>query len=385
MSVVRTNLLELASRPGRFEHHLTVVARIGDAQLEIASASEPLYFAHVNVSDEYAMALPTGDALVDGFPLRTFVSDATTGQDVARYNHRVGDLVLHPLGALHWPGRLRPPYAPIVPPPGMRRCGTSIVFCACAPTPSSDVARAVSAGREADAKPYVEAPPALALLDTLREGPRQLARVGGATLRLVVRPSTVAAPRGAYVVVLAAGASATHRPCDLIHVPPGESLDTSGIERALVLESDTLAASPPPDSWTRLPEPPTLPFEHGPRHSLPFSRAGIEAVDADATDVTIRIGAASARVHRYWLARTLFRTTLHRPLLGYVETYGGFFFDDRRQESQGITLGLREGDRITLPARDALSLVEALYRAVAPEGYTEHFADWRPLTVPASA
>ena len=65
MSVVRTNLLELASRPGRFEHHLTVVARVGDAQLEIATASEPLYFAHVNVSDEYAMALPTGDPPVE--------------------------------------------------------------------------------------------------------------------------------------------------------------------------------------------------------------------------------------------------------------------------------------------------------------------------------
>jgi hypothetical protein len=375
MNVARTNLLELASRPGRFEHHLTVVARIGAAQLEIATASEPLYFAHVNVSDEYALALPTGDALIDAFPLRTFLADATTGQDLARYNHRVGDLVLHPLGAMHWPGKLRPPYAPIVPPPGMRRCGTSLVFCAGAPTSAGEETRTVSAGREADAKAYVATPPRLALLDALHEDPRTMARVGDATLRLVVRPSTLTAPRGAYVVVLAAGGGATHRACDLIHLPPGVSLDASGIGRALVLESDTVAASAPPGSWKRLPDALVAPFESGSREPLPFSRAGLAAVEPDASDVTIRIGAASARVPRYWLARTLFRITLHRPLLGYVETYGGFFFDDRRQASEGITLGLREGDRITLPAPEALSLVEALYRAVAPEGYTEQFAD----------
>lgn len=371
MTAGRTNLLELASRPGRFEHHLTVVARVGDAQLEIATASEPLYFAHVNVSDEYALALPTGDSLVDGFPLRTFVSDATTGEDVARYNHRVGDLVLHPLGAMHWPGRLRPPFAPIVPPPGMRRCGTSLVFCACAPTRSSVVARNVSTGRDADAKPYVAMPPALVLLDTLREDHGTVARVGDATLRLIVRPSTLIAPRGAYVVVLAADAGSPYRACDLIHLPPGGSLDATGVERALVLEGDTQTAREPPDSWQKVPDSVVASFEDGPRHPLPFSRAGIAAVDADATEVTIRIGAASARVPRYWLARTLFRTTLHRPLLGYVETYGGFFFDDRRHSTEGITLGLRAGDRITLPTSEALSLVEALYRAVAPDGYAE--------------
>ncbi len=379
MSVARTNLLDLASRPGRFEHHLTVVARIGEAQLEIATASEPLYFGHVNVSDEYAMALPTGDAIVDGFPLRTFLSDAATGQDVARYNHRVGDVVLHPLGAMHWPGRLRPPYAPIVPPPGMRRCGTSLVFCACTPTASSVVEAAVSAGRDADAKPYVAQPPPLVLFDALHDDAHTLARVGDVTLRLVVRPSTVTASRGGYVVVLATDSPAAHRACDLVHLGPGESIDTRGVERALVLEGDTLAASPPPESWSRLPEPLVAPFESGPRHALPFSRAGIEATGADATEVTIRVRESSARVPRYWLARMLFRITLHRPLLGYVETYGGFFFDDRRQASEGISVGLRGGDRVTLPPAEAMSVVEALYRAVAPEGYTEQ------LTARASA
>ena len=48
----------------------------------------------------YALALPCGDAIVDRIPLRTFLSDASTGADVGRYNHRVGDLVLHPAGSL---------------------------------------------------------------------------------------------------------------------------------------------------------------------------------------------------------------------------------------------------------------------------------------------
>ncbi len=43
----RTNLKELAARPERFEHHLTVVARLGVAQLEIATASEPVLITRV--------------------------------------------------------------------------------------------------------------------------------------------------------------------------------------------------------------------------------------------------------------------------------------------------------------------------------------------------
>src|SRR5206468_1134336 len=85
--IERTNLRELAARPGRFEHHLLVCASIDDVQLEIATASEPLYFSHINLSDEYALALPTGDELIDRFPLRTFLSDPRTGEDVGRYNH----------------------------------------------------------------------------------------------------------------------------------------------------------------------------------------------------------------------------------------------------------------------------------------------------------
>ncbi len=124
----RVNLHELVARPRRFEHHLVVVAGLGPAQLEIVTASEPLAFAHHNISDEYAMALPTGDAMIDAFPLRTFLTDPSSFTDVGRINHRVGDLVLHPHGLLHWPGRLRPPYAPFRFPHGMRRCGLSRVL-----------------------------------------------------------------------------------------------------------------------------------------------------------------------------------------------------------------------------------------------------------------
>ena len=63
-----------------------ICATVDGVQLEIATASEPLYFSHVNCSDEYALALPTGDELVDRFPLRTFLSDPKTGSDVGRYD-----------------------------------------------------------------------------------------------------------------------------------------------------------------------------------------------------------------------------------------------------------------------------------------------------------
>jgi len=373
--VRRVNLRELAARPERFEHHLVVVARVGDAQLEVATASEPLYFAHVNVSDEYAIALPTGDEIVDRFPLRTFLTDAATGEDVARYNHRVGDLVLHPLGLMHWPGRLRPPYEPLAIPRGMRRCGLSLVFCACVPTPAGDRPLAVSEGRAADAKSYVSISPPLALLDALREKDRVLARVGRATLDLRVRPRAVAAPRGAYVVVLEAAGAGPHHACDLVHVPPGGVVDAAGIERALVFASDSVEASPPPASWERLPEPPFAPFEAGERAPLPFARADLTATDAGAAHVGIAAGGASAVVPRHWLARTLFRIGLHRPALGYVETYGGFFYDDRRAADAGVAIGVRGGEPLVLAHDAALALVEALYRAVAPDGYTERCPD----------
>ena len=132
----RANLRELLARPGRFEHHLTVVARVGVAQIEAVNGGPSLvYFAHGNVSDELALALPCGDPLVDALPLRTFALDPATNEDVGRVNHRVHDMVLHPHGLLHWPGRLRPPHEPPRFTPGTRRTLISVVCCASRPTP----------------------------------------------------------------------------------------------------------------------------------------------------------------------------------------------------------------------------------------------------------
>src|SRR5262249_59950254 len=74
----RINLREIVARADRFEHLLIVCATVGRVQLEIVTASEPLYFGHVNLSDEYAIPLPSGDDLVDRFPLRTYSSDRLT-------------------------------------------------------------------------------------------------------------------------------------------------------------------------------------------------------------------------------------------------------------------------------------------------------------------
>ena len=175
--IERTNLRELVARPERYEHHLLVCATIDGVQLEVATASEPLYFSHINLSDEYALALPTGDELVDRFPLRTFLSDPTTGADVGRYNHRIGDVVLHPEGLLHWPGRLRAPYEPFDFPPGMRRSGLSLVYCASTPTPATWCPLPRPQERAEDAKAYVTPPPPMVLAST-RGAPGVLAHIG---------------------------------------------------------------------------------------------------------------------------------------------------------------------------------------------------------------
>jgi multimeric flavodoxin WrbA len=369
--IARVNLRELAARPGRFEHHLTVVARAGKAQLEVATASEPLAFGHVNISDEYAAALPTGDDLIDRFPLRTFVADAATGEDATRYNHRVLDLVLHPHGWMHWPGRLRPPFEPFAFPAGMRRCGVTVVCCASSPTPPGrERPPGVAATREADAKSYREAPPPLGLADLGHEGARVMAHVGRATLALVVCPLQIAAPRGAYVLVLEATAGSVHFACDLLHLPPGSSLDGAGITRALVLSDALQDAEPPPTSWERVPESPIASFEEERRVPLPLSHGGVTLARVDDAHVTVAVGAMLAVVPRHWLARMLFRIALHRPLLGYVETYGGFFFDDR----DGVAFGLRGAgatERAPVDLAALLSMVEALYLAAAPPGYVE--------------
>lgn len=361
----RTNLRELAARPGRFEHHLVVVARAGDAQLEMATASEPLYFAHANVSDEYSLPLRTGDAMLDAMPFRVFLSDPASGADAARIVHRAGDLVLHPYGWLHWPGKLRAPFDPPAFPPGQRRAVLSLVFCASRPTAPADRPLFVARGREADAKAYVEPGPPLLLapLGQVRLG--VVARVGSARLRLAEPP--FALERGGYVLVLDADGTDAFE-ADLVHVPAGAIYEGRGVKRGLVFESDA-GAEPPPASWSRVPPAPWPPFEEASRVALPVREGELEVREASEREVEVRVGgAAFARVPRYWLARMLFRLGLHGFSLGYVETYGGFFCDDRGAR---VRLGVRGAGHVEVERARAADAVARLYRAVAPAGYGE--------------
>jgi hypothetical protein len=210
------------------------------------------------------------------------------------------------------------------------------------------------------------------LRDLMHDPPGPVARVGHATLELVVHPRALTAPRGAYVAVLEARDGSPHHACDLIHLEVGASLDGRGIERALVFASTAGDAGAPPESWDRVPAAPMACFEDGPRGSLPLSCAGVVVEEVDAARVSITLGGSSAIVPRHWLARMLFRVTLHRPALGYVETYGGFFYDDRAGRER---VGLRGGGEIALGASEMRELLEATYRAVAPPGYTERPQD----------
>jgi hypothetical protein len=391
----RLNLKELAARPERFEHHLIVVAKLGCAQLEIATASEPLYFAHVNISDEYAVALPTGDPLLDAFPLRTFVSDRTTGADVGRYNHRAGDLVLHPHGFAHWPGKLRPPYAGFDIPPGMRRCGVSLVYCASVPTRSTATVISLPPGRKPDdVKPYVDPPPTLSLA-ALAGPPGVIARVGNTQLELVERPAQIAPPRGGWVVVVSGLAAGPHAAFDLIRVAPGTALEGAGIDRALVLSGNAGPEAIPP-SWSALPPAPFPVFEDKPPGTLPLvvgghrrkvnpGVAGVPGVgdppgpslrveERSASIVAVTLEDVTALVPRYWLARMLFRIALHDVRLNYVETYEGVFVDDAGSD---VEIGIRTGDRrvsLAIPRADALGVIERLYRGVAPADYRERLS-----------
>ncbi|MEO8702354.1 MAG: hypothetical protein ABI867_20080 [Kofleriaceae bacterium] len=360
----RVNLRELVARPERFEHHLLVVARLGVAQLEVVTASEPLYFAHVNISDEYAVALPTGDALLDHFPLRTFVSDPESGEDLARYNHHSSDLVLHPVGFAHWPGRLRPPYEGLQIPPGMRRCGLSLVYCASAPTGSNAKPVALDPKRAGDVKPYRDPAPALSLAD-LRGPAGVVASIGTTSLELVVEPASIAPPHGGFVVVLEGDA-----PGDLIRVGAGDRLDGRGITRALVLSGDT-PPDPAPPAWRELPASPFAAYEDAPPGTLPVELGKLHVAEDSATRVAVSIGDVTAVVPRYWLARMLFRVALHGFRLGYVETYEGLYVDDSHRD---VRIGIRTAGRRVFCelARDqALAAIEQLYRAIAPPGYRE--------------
>lgn len=369
----RINLRELAARFDRFEHHLIVVARIGSVQLELATASEPLYFAHVNISDEYAVALPTGDPLLDAFPLRTFITDRD-GTDVARYNHKAGDLVLHPVDYAHWPGKLRPPYEGMAIPPGMRRAGLSLVYCANVPTPSIARPAPLDGKRASDVKSYTAAPLTLSLADLLYGPTGTVASVGGTKLDLFTNPlphptNTASSmvslglsfPNGAWIVVLVG-----ERPCELTRVAPRVTFDPNGIERALIFYSADQPPDPVPESWRTLPAPAFAPFEDAAPGELPFHHGELR-VEAAGDLAIVRISDSVAETPRYWFARMLFRIGLHDLRLGYIETYGGVYVDD----TTDLRIGIRGGASITIPRAEALGVIERLYRSVAPPNYRE--------------
>ena len=62
-----------------------------------------------------------------------------------------------------------------------------------------------------------------------------------------------------------------------------------------------------------------------------------------------------------------------RPSLGYVETYGGFFYDDHASAAVGAPhrIGLRGAPPLEVTAEALPERLESLYRAVAPPGYVE--------------
>jgi hypothetical protein len=365
--IERTNLRELVARPRRFEHHLVVVGSVGDVQLEVVTASEPLYFTHQNISDEYAVALLTGDLAIDSFPVRTFVSDVSSGEHVARIRHRAGQMLLHPYGYLHWPGQLRPPYQPMAFAAGTRRTGVSLVVCAAKAMPPPERPLFISEGLEADAKLYGEQVPLL-LADLAEEPSRTIGAMGEATLELLVKPKRVEAERGAYLAVLTG--SEPHFDCDLIYLSPGAVLDGAGLERALLLSSPSRRAWPPPESWRSVPEPPFAVFEDGAAGALPIAYDALRVEDQSAELVAVALAGERREVPRYWLARMLFRIALHQYAIGYLETYGGFFYDDR----DGFRLGLRGVGAISLDRDGIEEAIETLYRAVAPEGYVERLS-----------
>jgi hypothetical protein len=360
----RTNLRELAARPQRFEHHLVVVARAGDAQLELATASEPLYFAHRNQSDEYAVPLATGDAMADAFPFRTFLSEFASGADVARINHKIEQLLLHPWGLLHWPGKLKPPWAPMAMPPGMRRCGLSAVLCGTRPLAPAERPLFVSEGNDGACKSYGGEVPFL-LADLRREPSRLVAMIGDADLELLVAPARIAPRHGGYLLVL--DGEAPWFAGDLVWIPAGAAADGAGIGRALLLDADH-DAPPPPPSWAQAPAPPFAPYEEAPAEALPVDVGDLVIEPLSAELARVRLGRSQADVPRYWLARLLFRAALHDFRLGWIETYGGFTCDDSGVD---VRIGLRGGGAVTVARARAAAVFERLYRAVAPPGYVE--------------
>jgi hypothetical protein len=205
------------------------------------------------------------------------------------------------------------------------------------------------------------------LCDTRRADAGVVGAVADAVLELVVGPARIEAPRGAYVVTLEAAA-------ELIYLPGGEAVHVDG--RAIVFHALDADAAPPPPIWDKAAALPFPLYEDAPAGGLPIALGALSLTAASPATVTARIGEAAAELPRYWLARHLFRAALHDLRLGYTETYGGFFLDDRDRTGnpggETVRFGLRGAPAaVTLARGDAMAAIERIYRAVAPPGYTE--------------
>lgn len=127
------NLRVWAANPGQLEHQLTIVAEVGEAVIEAVCASEPLFFGHVNYSDEFNLVMPTGFGPIDRIDAKTYLFDPESGEELGCYQSKIGDIVLHPVGLAHWPGYLKR-YMDYRPPSKAQRFRIlSTVYCAKGP------------------------------------------------------------------------------------------------------------------------------------------------------------------------------------------------------------------------------------------------------------
>ena len=188
------------------------------------------------------------------------------------------------------------------------------------------------------------------VLASTRGEPGVLAHIGRTTLVLLEVPEAIAPPHGGWVVVLEAAAGSAHAACDLLRLPAGTSLDGTGIVRALLFASSEEGPAPVPRSWSEVAEPPFAPYEEGEPGALPFDIPGehepLHIEEVSPAVVAIDIGDVKVEVPRYWAARMLYRVALHGLRVGYAETYGGFFIDDR---DVVVRIGVR-GAKGTEPA-----------------------------------
>lgn len=136
-AVALDNLRVYGASKRRYEHNLEPIAQVGEEVLEIATASEPLYLGHINLTDEFNILMTTGDRLMDNTLVRTFFFRPYSEELVAYSFGAPGSVVLHPVDFCHWPGKLKDPFAPQETTMERRRLLT-LVYCGRCPDPSPE-------------------------------------------------------------------------------------------------------------------------------------------------------------------------------------------------------------------------------------------------------